>query len=314
MIRIAILMSTYNGETYLREQLDSLLRLKKEEDYKIELIIRDDGSSDHTVKILEEYAKRNDGLKLIKGKNIGWKKSFWELLSLAEDYEFYAYCDQDDIWKDDKIVEAVKNLRKFCASPALYYSYCDIIDENGEFQYTEVSPMPASSLKYLTCLKARGCTMVFNSYLRALLIDRGLPFCFAHDLWTLRVAAYAGAVILDETPRIYYREHIKSATHAKKSLKRIKYSVRKYRSLENSYYYYALVLIQDYKEMMDKPNRYYLEEVLMAKHSFKKKLKCLFSGDFVMQSYLGTVELKLFMLFNYCQSYSYEQIKNKLII
>ena len=89
--KVAILLSTYNGEKYVKEQIDSFLN----QTYKnVEIIVRDDGSKDSTVKILKEYQNNYNNIKLTVGKNLGFIKSFFELLKLG-DADYYAFADQD---------------------------------------------------------------------------------------------------------------------------------------------------------------------------------------------------------------------------
>ena len=92
-------MSTYNGEAFVAEQLESIIN----QTYKnIEIVIRDDGSSDNTVGIIKEYQKKYNNIKLYEGKNVGFVKSFFELLSLAK-ADYYSYADQDDVWIDNNL-------------------------------------------------------------------------------------------------------------------------------------------------------------------------------------------------------------------
>ena len=98
MSKILILMSTYNGEKYLREQIESIRNQTIKED--IEILVRDDGSKDGTLEILEEYAEIGT-LQFIRGKNIGSAQSFHELLRIAPKYDYYAFADQDDDSRQD---------------------------------------------------------------------------------------------------------------------------------------------------------------------------------------------------------------------
>ena len=92
MSKIAILLSSYNGEKYIEQQIDSLLSQK----YKnIDIIVRDDGSKDGTIEILKKYKNK---IKLIIGENIGVISSFNELIMYVSDYDFYVFCYQDVIW------------------------------------------------------------------------------------------------------------------------------------------------------------------------------------------------------------------------
>lgn len=105
--RVAVVMSTYNGQAYLREQLDSLLR----QTLPVDVYVRDDGSNDATVAILDEYAHAHECIHVYKDINLGCTKSFLMALDLAPAfYDYYAFCDQDDIWLEDKIERAVEAL------------------------------------------------------------------------------------------------------------------------------------------------------------------------------------------------------------
>ena len=104
---IIILMSTYNGEKYLKAQIESLLS----QTIKVEILVRDDGSTDSTQQILDDYAQRGM-LKWYSGKNLGSGKSFFDLACKAPDADFYAFADQDDIWENKKVELAVQQLMK----------------------------------------------------------------------------------------------------------------------------------------------------------------------------------------------------------
>ena len=111
-------MSTYNGECFLREQIESLLKQNNED---ITILVRDDGSSDKTVGILEEYEKSGQ-LQAYSGRNLKPARSFMELIDKAhiEEYDYYAFSDQDDIWLPDKVHVAVQAIQKYDV-PAMYY-------------------------------------------------------------------------------------------------------------------------------------------------------------------------------------------------
>ena len=119
--KVAILVSTYNGENYIEEQLNSLIN----QTYKnIHIYIRDDGSKDTTIEKVKKYEKENKNITLMEAKNLGVVGSFYECLKQAfEEYEYFAYCDQDDKWNEDKIENAINMLEeKKLDSPTLYFS------------------------------------------------------------------------------------------------------------------------------------------------------------------------------------------------
>ena len=104
---VTVAMSTYNGERYLREQIDSILNQKNVD---IVLFVRDDGSKDATLDILGEYSAKYDNVLFSAGNNLGIGKSFYEALRLAPESDYYAFSDQDDVWLQDKVASGVKAL------------------------------------------------------------------------------------------------------------------------------------------------------------------------------------------------------------
>ena len=97
-------MSTFNGEKYLQEQLNSLFN---QENIKLDILVRDDNSTDKTKEILD----RNH-IKWYTGKNLKPAKSFFDLIKKSGDFEYYAFCDQDDVWDNKKLYIAIKKLEK----------------------------------------------------------------------------------------------------------------------------------------------------------------------------------------------------------
>ena len=208
-MKIAILMSTYNGEKYLREQLDSLVQ---QELKPTKIIVRDDGSHDDTVNILEDYASNYSFIEYYCDKNIGPAKSFFELINKYDDYDYYALCDQDDVWFKDKLSSAIKLLEKEDKDiPLLYAGRFILTDENLKPLDSNVSKLYsfndfAHSLIYHT---APGCTFVFNNEARKQIIkyDVNKEYCVIHDAIIHRVVTLFGKMILDDKPHMYYRQH-----------------------------------------------------------------------------------------------------------
>ena len=123
---VAVLLSTYNGEKFLQEQIVSIL---SQSDVNISLFIRDDGSTDNTATILDGFS-RDNRVKILKGPHLGIQSSYWTLLNQAlsdKSYDYFAYADQDDLWELDKIYRGVSVLVGFKNSPALYCSGLSLI-------------------------------------------------------------------------------------------------------------------------------------------------------------------------------------------
>lgn len=218
MKSVAVLLSTYNGEKYIREQIDSVLRQK---DLKVFLLVRDDGSSDNTIQILMDYQKVYSAtMKVVFGENIGVVKSFYSLIVEAKkkffNFDYFAFCDQDDIWLPEKLLTAVESLEKNTISKAkLYCSRTLYVDSDLNDLKQQKIEIVNSLYANLVTNRLAGCTQVFNSYL----LDKISIFCedvlsqnaechILHDC-LLSIVAYSldAFVFFDDYPHILYRQH-----------------------------------------------------------------------------------------------------------
>lgn len=203
MARVQVLLSSYNGERYLDEQL---LSLQRQKNVDVCVLVRDDGSTDGTIDILNKWKDRMD-LQFYSGKNLKPARSFMDLISHAGVYDYYAFCDQDDVWDEDKLAVAVRALEK-SQKPALYMSATRIVDENlhelGVHKVNTYHTLENAMIKN----EATGCTEVFNYQLLKIMQRYQPQFIKMHDSWITRVTyAIGGDVLIDETPHISYRQH-----------------------------------------------------------------------------------------------------------
>lgn len=209
--KVAILLSTYNGEKYLREQIDSILNQTYT---NFELIVRDDGSKDNTVKIIKEYIEKSDKeITLIEGKNLGFIKSFFDLLKRG-DADYYAYADQDDIWFPNKIELAVKSLDALDQSkPNMAFSNVDYYDTEMNFigNGDSKNKKPSFLNSLYECIN-QGMTMVINKTAREYIINNIPEKCFFHDWWTYMICAGFGNVVQDDVVTVKYRRAKTNAT------------------------------------------------------------------------------------------------------
>lgn len=209
MKKVIVLLSTYNGQKYLKEQLDSLVN-QTLKPYKI--LIRDDGSTDETIQIINEYKERYDYIDFYSGENLKPAKSFFDLINKCENADYYALCDQDDVWFLDKLESAINMLEeKDNSIPLLYAGRFILTDKDLNPIPSKVSELYgysdfAHSLVYHT---SPGCTMVFNHEARKQIVkyDINKEYCVIHDAIIHKVVALMGQMILDENPHIYYRQH-----------------------------------------------------------------------------------------------------------
>ena len=221
-MKITILMSTYNGEKYLREQLDSIFNQVNISD--IDILVRDDGSKDGTQEILNEYQQKYSNFKWYQGENKRPARSFWELLSKAKGSDFCAFADQDDFWKEDKVKVALDSLLKLDQNkPLLYMSDVEVVD--GELKhladgFVDIN-VPVSYAYSLSNSVCPGCTFLFNEKLRELAIKFDAEKYIDHHDWTLyKIAACFGEVIFDKTTHMLYRQHENNVIGAKGKLAR----------------------------------------------------------------------------------------------
>jgi glycosyltransferase involved in cell wall biosynthesis len=203
---VQILLSTYNGERHLRPLLESLLA----QDYpRLNIFIRDDGSRDSTPDLLREYASGSKNIEIVRGDHLGFVQSFSTLIAQASPTaQYFALCDQDDVWQPDKISRAVEFLSA-CPSkvPSLYCSRLAVVNEN--LKPLGYSDIPKKGLSFCNALvenQVRGCTVLFNKAARRLL-SRLPPACVSHDWWIYLVVSALGTIIYDNEPRILYRRH-----------------------------------------------------------------------------------------------------------
>ena len=202
--QVQVLMSTYNGDWYIKEQLESIYAQKGVD---VTLLVRDDGSRDGTCALLD-YEQTEGHLTWYTGENLGPACSFWNLLEMAPQSSYYAFADQDDVWDENKLAAAVALLEKAGDSPALYFSQTRLVDKDlNEIKSVRIAPLltfgEALSYQFVT-----GCTMVINDAMRRILKKYTPSFIRMHDVWMYDVALAVGArVFFDPVPHISYRQH-----------------------------------------------------------------------------------------------------------
>lgn len=235
MDTVLVLMATYNGEQYIREQIDSILG---QVGVSVDLLIRDDGSTDATPLIINEYESLYDNVTVISsGENSGGISNFLQLIrhatNIEREYHYYAFADQDDVWLPDKLAAACKILEGFDQNcPLLYCSRQTNCDENLDPLFTDFYPQWSDRKYLLTYLLyypcAEGCTMVFNR--RQLECMSRIPLSTHrwHDEWAVVLALLFGRVFADENSYMRRRLHSNNAAGRRRTTgqniqRRIKY-------------------------------------------------------------------------------------------
>lgn len=201
---VAVVMSTYNGERYLKEQIDSIL---SQDLPHVRLFVRDDGSTDATLEILQHYADQGL-LEFVAGENRGVVGSFFEALALPPAaYQFVAFCDQDDVWHPGKLRRALSVLVPRDQSiPQLYcseYLFCDEKLENKSPSHLNRIGVGFSTLLVETICS--GNTSVMNRVLVDEMLDNGTEGVYLHDWWCALVAVGLGELSFDDYASLDYR-------------------------------------------------------------------------------------------------------------
>lgn len=218
MDSIVVLMSTYNGDKYIDEQIASILNQKE---VNVHLYIRDDGSTDDTVYILTKYKNmypRKIDLEL--GDNKGVKNSFAWLILNAPNSQYYAFADQDDIWDADKLYIAISMIKKKEKETVLYFCNQRCVDENNKNEFIRLSKNNLQPYFMNTIFFNRysGCTMVFDNNLikkmRKVLSSYEGNVRVMHDIVCLVIAQLTGNTIYDSTAHMSFRRHEANVTEA----------------------------------------------------------------------------------------------------
>lgn len=209
--KVAILLSTYNGERFLAEQLESLLA-QTHRNWVI--YASDDGSTDSTLAILHKYQERigKDRLFILNGPRQGFAKNFMSLVkSLLVTADCFAFCDQDDVWLPNKLEKSLRFVEAVPTEiPALYCSRTHLIDEGGNsIGFSPLFSKPPSFANALVQSIAGANTMLLNRAAMELLKrtdDNAI--IISHDWWAyILVSGYAGKIFYDAEPSILYRQH-----------------------------------------------------------------------------------------------------------
>lgn len=293
---VNILLSTYNGEKYLAPLLKSLVS----QTYRhLKFTIRDDGSSDSTLDILEKFAQEHEAVKLIKGKNIGVLQSYFMLLQEAEPSGYYAFCDQDDVWLEDKVERAIDAIRRYPEQePVLYCSGYALVDENlsriGKQHASKIRPGFSNALVENI---ATGCTIVLNRAAREVLIRKIPQKALMHDWWSYLVISALGTVIYDPVPSVLYRQHSSNAVGVRSGFARMwLHRLSQYRQRKGARLVYQQVaeFYDLYGQDLDEEARKITEQFLSDR--FWDRLKAVLAGVLYRQSFIDNLIFKVLYL------------------
>ena len=299
---VLVLMSTYNGEAYLRKQLDSILHQDK---VGVHLMVRDDGSTDHTCEILAEYAEKYPNLEWQTSENVGFVRSFSILaekaLSFPETVDYYAFSDQDDIWMPNKLKTACRYLEGFNQdTPLLFSSNSLFVDDNMSVLGTFHSETPHYTKQNVMIYPTeQGCSMVFNRS-ALVLYDANPPKNAWHDRWMCLICNFLGKSVYCQTPLFYYRIHGGNMIGKKQKFwDRIVDDVKFFFTSDAKNSQMVEEFYHSYRSQLSDEDRDVLNVFLHYKGSFKNKWKIVMSPEYQRASnWQERMRKAILLLFN----------------
>lgn len=240
---ICVLLSTYNGIKYLKQQLDSLLQ----QTVGFDLYIWDDGSSDGTLDLIRNL-KLDDPIKVhfigyAANEGYGYPKCFLKLLEMTEKYDYYFWCDQDDVWENTKIETMTKLMKKQeASSPIVLYHRFNYCDENlnvtGTSAVFKSAITPVNSMFDLK--EGFGFATAFNDKMRTIILQYQNEIITSgrRDWWIIMLGTVYGKVYYHDEILAQYRRHSNAVTSAgtKQGIKKIQYQMKQFVNKENGLY------------------------------------------------------------------------------
>lgn len=316
--KVQVLLSAYNGETYLPAQLDSILSQKG---VQVSVLVRDDGSKDRTLRILRRYVKKYENISVYAGSNLGTAKSFFDLLKHADSAcHYYAFADQDDIWMKEKLACAASCLERLEQTygtnlPLLYAGNVTWASKGLQMQKkinTRCNKQPSfgNALVENICM---GCTQVFNRSLLELAASHPPKGNVIHDWWMYLTAACFGMVIYDRNAHMLYRQHEKNQIGMRKSQgARWKHRLLHVKSLRYKLSRQAVFFRDAYKGLLDLAvqeqyrkkdrkgsNARSLELLCGYRKDIKKKIQLVFGKYVCRQECLDDFAYRILFLLGY---------------
>lgn len=297
---IAICLATYNGEEYLKQQLDSIVNQTY---MNWHLYIRDDGSSDKTINIIktyvENYPNKITDLSNVSGGGSS-KKNFESILKWVSekiDPDYYMLSDQDDYWLPKKVENSVKKIPN-AEQPGMVHTNLTVVDSElniiakSFMNYSNLKPAKADLAHLLIQNNVTGCTMLWNRGLNNFIDYQDSDDLIMHDWWIALIATAFGKIEYISDPQILYRQHTRnvvgavkvgSLSYFKKKLLNIK-EIRTglQHTYKQAYYFYRMY----YPKLNDKNQGILRSFLKLQKVNKIKRLYICFSKHFLKQSFI----------------------------
>lgn len=294
------MVGTYNGEKYIREQLDSILSQK---DVDVFIKVTDDCSTDSTQEILREYKNKYQNFDFFVNEvNKNFTYNFLDLFFSIknDDYDYYAFSDQDDVWLPEKLSKAISAIEnKLTDNPngILYCSNLFVVNENLEYirMQEDESIEKCNKNNFMFENIATGCTVVFDRAFKRHAQKYYPNDIKLHDYWLFLIAAYTANYIYDKNAYILYRQHGTNQIGSNKKKwtlanirkffgykgvqsKLVEQLIEGYADEIDRDYYQDLIYLRDYKKKFGyKKKLCFGKKHKKRNHNFILKLKILFN-------------------------------------
>ena len=303
--KVQILLSTYNGERYLKAQLDSFVAQTIFQN--VSVLIRDDGSTDGTATILQEY-KRKYGFCVEYGSNIGTTRSYLWLLEHSDDTcEFFAFSDQDDVWLPEKLEKEFAEMQTMDSTrPRLVSTYSEIVDKNLSHQGSSISI--ARGVSFFNAMVQNVCpghTQLLDRKLRNAVQKSTEPDAIlVVDWWVYLIASGLGSVKILPEVTVLHRQHGNNTVgYATSPVRQFVTRLRRLHGKTAAAMTRQLkAFYRCYGEQTADSSRTELELFLNSLPSLRCRLHYVVSAKFFRQSVLDTMAVKiLYVLGKYCE-------------
>lgn len=297
--RVAVVMATYNGERYLREQVESIFL---QDGARISLYVYDDCSTDSTVTQLrdmaDEYQELGYDIHVKVGeRNVGFPTSFFRALdSVDSEYDYYAYSDQDDVWKQGKIASGIAALSNW-AEPdvlGLYFEPTTSVDEQLNFLFErDLSKLNLTLQSFFVRARVAAHTMIFNTPMKLEICRMGPShYGFSHGWIALLVAVAAKArIVVGDTSHTLHRRLTSSVSAGGKGLaRRLAFERNVIFNPEVNRVPMSELLLETYNESLTKEETAFLETLSRYRDNVGNRIRMLAPRNYCTDIPLANLE------------------------
>jgi glycosyltransferase involved in cell wall biosynthesis len=305
MKTVAVMLCTFNGEKFLGDQLRTLAEQTVKD---LVVFVSDDGSTDNTLRIIEENKNKYPHLNIqflessLRDSRKGFQYNFLSIFNLpAPPAKYIAFCDQDDLWEKDKLETAIKSLQNLPQNqPGLYGGRTRLIDEHDhEIGFSLFFSNKPSFANALVQSMIGGNTIVINAAAWYLMKSVKGPDISSHDWWTyIMVTGVGGFAFYDPEPKVRYRQHQQNLVGPNSTFKARLFRLKKL--MQGEFGQLIDMHIQGlllYKQRLTPENQHILENFIQARQpGLIHRIRYFFASKVYRQSFLDNIALFLAVL------------------